>query len=48
MKTLVIEMPAWAEPCLAHRLVTRGWAAGVPADGGKYVRDILPTLRVPD
>lgn len=36
-----------AEPVLAHRLVTRSWAAGGHPDAGPVVRDILSKLKVP-
>ena len=36
-----------AEPVLAHRLVTRSWAAGGHPDSGPVVRDVLSKLKVP-
>ncbi|MBA4066995.1 MAG: ATPase [Isosphaera sp.] len=36
-----------AEPCLAHRLVTRGWTQGGHPDAGPVVREILSKLKVP-
>jgi MoxR-like ATPase len=36
-----------AEPVLAHRLVTRSWAAGGHPDAGPVVRDVLSKLKVP-
>ncbi|MCS6865524.1 MAG: MoxR family ATPase [Gemmataceae bacterium] len=36
-----------AEPVLAHRLVTRSWAAGGHPDAGPVVRDILAKVKVP-
>lgn len=36
-----------AEPVLAHRLVTRSWAAGGHPDAGPVVREILSKLKVP-
>ncbi len=36
-----------AEAVLAHRLVTRGWAAGGHPDAGPVVRDILSKVKVP-
>jgi MoxR-like ATPase len=38
---------ALAEPVLAHRLVTRSWAAGGHLDAGPVVREILGKLKVP-
>ena len=36
-----------AEPVLAHRLVTKSWAAGGHPDAGPVVRDVLSRLKVP-
>ena len=36
-----------AEAVLAHRLVTRSWAAGGHPDAGPIVRDVLSKLKVP-
>jgi MoxR-like ATPase len=36
-----------AETVLAHRLVTRSWAAGGHPDAGPIVRDVLSKLKVP-
>jgi MoxR-like ATPase len=36
-----------AEPVLAHRLVTRSWAAGGHPDAGPVVRELLSKLKVP-
>ena len=41
------DVKALAEPVLAHRLVTRSWAAGGHPDAGPVVREILSKLRVP-
>jgi len=41
------DVKALAEPVLAHRLTTRGWAQGGHPDAGPVVRDILTKLRVP-
>lgn len=41
------DVKALAEPVLAHRLVTRMWAAGGHPDAGPVVRDILSKLKVP-
>jgi MoxR-like ATPase len=41
------DVKALAEPALAHRLVTRGWAQGGHPDAGPVVREILAKLRVP-
>jgi MoxR-like ATPase len=41
------DVKALAEPVLAHRLVTRGWAAGGHPDAGPVVRDILSKVKVP-
>ena len=41
------DVKALAEPVLAHRLVTRSWAAGGHPDAGPVVRDILSKVRVP-
>jgi MoxR-like ATPase len=41
------DVKALAEPVLAHRLVTRGWAAGGHPDAGPVVREILSRLKVP-
>jgi MoxR-like ATPase len=41
------DVKALAEPVLAHRLVTRSWAAGGHPDAGPVVRDILSKLKVP-
>ena len=41
------DVKALAEPVLAHRLVTRSWAAGGHPDAGPVVRDVLSKLRVP-
>lgn len=36
-----------AEPVLAHRLVTRGWAAGSHSDAAPIVREILTQVEAP-
>jgi len=41
------DVKALAEPVLAHRLVTRGWAQGGHPDAGPAVREVLGKLRVP-
>jgi MoxR-like ATPase len=41
------DVKALAEPVLAHRLVTRSWAAGGHPDAGPVVRDVLSRLKVP-
>ncbi|MBY0458273.1 MAG: MoxR family ATPase [Gemmataceae bacterium] len=41
------DVKALAEPVLAHRLVTRSWAAGGHPDAAPLVRDILAKLKVP-
>ncbi|AMV25897.1 ATPase family associated with various cellular activities (AAA) [Gemmata sp. SH-PL17] len=41
------DVKALAEPVLAHRLVTRSWAAGGHPDAGPVVREILAKLKVP-
>jgi MoxR-like ATPase len=41
------DVKALAEPVLAHRLVTRSWAAGGHPDAGPIVRDVLSKLKVP-
>jgi MoxR-like ATPase len=41
------DVKALAEAVLAHRLVTRGWAAGGHPDAGPVVRDILSKVKVP-
>jgi MoxR-like ATPase len=41
------DVKALAEPVLAHRLVTRSWAAGGHPDAGPVVRDVLSKLKVP-
>jgi MoxR-like ATPase len=41
------DVKALAEPVLAHRLVTRSWAAGGHPDAGPVVRDILSKVKVP-
>ncbi len=41
------DVKALAEPVLAHRLVTRSWAAGGHPDAGPVVREILSKLKVP-
>ncbi len=41
------DVKALAEPVLAHRLVTRSWAAGGHPDAGPFVRAILEKLEVP-
>jgi MoxR-like ATPase len=41
------DVKALAEPCLAHRLVPRGWASGGSSEGARLVREILPKLKVP-
>jgi MoxR-like ATPase len=41
------DVKALAEPVLAHRLVTRGWAQGGHPDAGPAVREILSKVRVP-
>ncbi|MBM3983480.1 MAG: MoxR family ATPase [Planctomycetes bacterium] len=41
------DVKALAEPVLAHRLVTRSWAAGGHPDAGPVVREILAALKVP-
>ena len=41
------DVKALAESVLAHRLVTRSWAAGGHPDAGPVVRDVLSKLKVP-
>ncbi len=41
------DVKALAEPVLAHRLVTRSWAAGGHPDAGPVVRDVLSKVKVP-
>jgi MoxR-like ATPase len=41
------DVKALAEPVLAHRLVTRSWAAGGHPDAGPVVRELLAKLKVP-
>jgi MoxR-like ATPase len=41
------DVKALAEPVLAHRLVTRGWAPGGHAEAAPFVREILTKLKVP-
>jgi MoxR-like ATPase len=41
------DVKALAEPVLAHRLITRSWAAGGHPDAGPVVRDVLSRLKVP-
>jgi MoxR-like ATPase len=41
------DVKSLAEPVLAHRLVTRSWAAGGHPDAGPVVREILAKLKVP-
>ena len=41
------DVKALAEPVLAHRLVTRSWAAGGHPDAGPVVREMLAKLKVP-
>lgn len=41
------DVKALAGPVLAHRIVTRTWAAGGHPDAGPVVRDILSKLKVP-
>ena len=41
------DVKALAEPVLAHRLVTRSWAAGGHPDAGPVVREVLSKLKVP-
>jgi MoxR-like ATPase len=41
------DVKALAEAVLAHRLVTRSWAAGGHPDAGPVVRDILSKVKVP-
>ncbi|AWM38100.1 ATPase RavA [Gemmata obscuriglobus] len=41
------DVKALAEPVLAHRIVTRSWAAGGHPDAGPVVREILTKLKVP-
>ncbi len=41
------DVKALAELVLAHRLVTRSWAAGGHPDAGPVVRDVLSKLKVP-
>jgi MoxR-like ATPase len=41
------DVKAVSEPVLAHRLVTRGWAAGGHPDAGPLVREVLARLKVP-
>jgi MoxR-like ATPase len=41
------DVKALAEPVLAHRLVTKSWAAGGHPDAGPVVRDILSKVKVP-
>ena len=42
------DVKALAEPVLAHRLVTRSWAAGGHPDAGPVVRELLAKLKVPN
>lgn len=41
------DVKALAEPVLAHRLVTRSWAAGGHPDAGPVVREVLSKVKVP-
>lgn len=41
------DVKALAEPVLAHRLVSRGWAKGGLPDAGPFIREIMAKLRVP-
>jgi MoxR-like ATPase len=41
------DVKALAEPVLAHRLVTRGWAQGGHPDAGPAVHEVLGRLKVP-
>jgi MoxR-like ATPase len=41
------DVKALAEPVLAHRLVTRGWAAGGHPDAAPVVRETLGKIKVP-
>ncbi len=41
------DVKALAEPVLAHRLVTRSWAAGGHPDAGPVMREILAKTKVP-
>jgi MoxR-like ATPase len=41
------DVKALAESVLAHRLITRSWAAGGHPDAGPVVRDVLSRLKVP-
>ena len=45
--TVPDDVKALAEPVLAHRLVTRSWAAGGHPDAAPIVRDVLSKLKVP-
>ena len=45
--TVPDDVKALAEPVLAHRLVTRSWAAGGHPDSAPIVRDVLSKLKVP-
>lgn len=41
------DVKALAEPVLAHRLVTRGWAQGGHPDATPVVREVLGSVKVP-
>ena len=41
------DVKALAEPVLAHRVMTRGWAEGGHPDAGPVVRELLAKLKVP-
>jgi len=41
------DVKAVAEPVLAHRLITRSWAAGGHPDAAPVVREVLGKLKVP-
>ena len=45
--TVPDDVKVLAEPVLAHRLVTRSWAAGGHPDSAPIVRDVLSKLKVP-
>ena len=41
------DVKALAEPVLAHRLVSKGWAGGGRPDAGPVVREVLGKVKVP-